>query len=29
VPFCVVSGALLWAGLWVRDRRVRALLPVR
>lgn len=26
--FAVYIGALLWAGLWLRDRRVRALLPM-
>ena len=29
VLFPTYIGALLWAGLWLRDRRVRALLPVR
>jgi hypothetical protein len=27
--FPVVFGALLWGGLWLRDRRVRDLLPLR
>jgi hypothetical protein len=27
--FPVLFGALLWAGLWLRDRRVRALLPLQ
>jgi DoxX-like family len=27
--FPVVCGALLWGGLWLRDRRVRDLLPLR
>jgi hypothetical protein len=26
--FPVYVAALLWGGLWLRDRRVRALLPV-
>lgn len=25
----VIIGVVLWAGLWLRDRRIRALLPVR
>lgn len=33
VPFNIVFplliGALLWGGLWLRDRRVQALLPLR
>jgi hypothetical protein len=24
-----VLGALLWGGLWLRDRRLRELLPLR
>jgi hypothetical protein len=27
--FPVYVAAFLWAGLWLRDRRVRSLLPVR
>ena len=27
--FPVLFGALLWGGLWLRDRRLRALLPLR
>lgn len=27
ILFPVIFGALLWAGLWLRDRRVRNLLP--
>ena len=27
--FPVVFGALIWGGLWLRDRRLRALLPLR
>ena len=27
--FPVVFGALLWGGLWLRDRRVQDLLPLR
>ena len=27
--FPVIFGALLWGGLWLRDGRVRDLLPVR
>jgi hypothetical protein len=26
--FPVYVAGLLWAGLWLRDRRVRALLPI-
>jgi hypothetical protein len=26
VAFAVIFGAILWAGLWLRDSRVRALL---
>jgi hypothetical protein len=29
VVFVVVVGALVWGGLWLRDRRVQNLLPVR
>jgi hypothetical protein len=29
VLFPTYLAALLWAGLWLRDRRVRALLPAR
>ena len=29
VVFAVTIGALLWGGLWLRDRRVRELLPLR
>jgi hypothetical protein len=27
--FPVVFGVLIWGGLWLRDRRLRALLPLR
>ena len=29
ILFPVFFGALLWGGLWLRDRRLRALLPLR
>ncbi len=29
ILFPVVIGVLLWGGLWLRDDRVRALLPLR
>ncbi len=29
IIFPVVFGALLWGGLWLRDRRLQALLPLR
>jgi len=29
VPFPVVFAALLWGGLWLRDSRLRALIPLR
>ena len=29
VPVPVVFGALLWGGLWLRDSRLRALIPLR
>jgi hypothetical protein len=29
VLFPVFFGALLWGGLWLRDRRVQSLLPLR
>jgi hypothetical protein len=29
ILFAVVVGILLWVGLWLRDRRVRELLPMR
>jgi hypothetical protein len=29
ITFPVFIGALLWGGLWLRDRRVRELLPLR
>ena len=29
IIFPVVVGALIWGGLWLRDRRVQELLPVR
>jgi hypothetical protein len=29
IIFSVVFGALLWGGLWLRDRRLRELLPLR
>jgi DoxX-like family len=29
IVFPVIFGALLWGGLWLRDRRVRKLLPLR
>ncbi len=29
VLFPIYIGAMLWAGLWLRDARVRALLPLR
>jgi len=29
VLFPVVFGILLWAGLWLRDRRLQELLPIR
>ena len=28
IVFPVIFGALVWAGLWLRDRRVRNLLPL-
>ena len=28
IVFPVIFGALLWAGIWLRDRRVRNLLPL-
>jgi hypothetical protein len=28
-PFPVVLGVMVWSGLWLRDARVRALLPIR
>jgi len=29
VAFPVILGALMWLGLWLRDPRLRALLPIR
>ena len=29
IVFPVIFGVLIWAGLWLRDSRVRALLPIR
>ena len=29
IIFPVILGALLWGGLWLRDRRLRELLPLR
>jgi hypothetical protein len=29
ITFPIIFGALLWGGLWFRDRRVRGLLPLR
>ncbi len=29
IVFPIVFGVLLWGGLWLRDLRVRALLPIR
>ena len=29
IVFPVLCGALLWGGLWLRDRRLRDLLPLR
>jgi hypothetical protein len=29
ILFPVILGALLWGGLWLRDRRLRELLPLR
>jgi hypothetical protein len=29
IAFPVVVGALVWGGLWLRDRRLQELLPVR
>jgi hypothetical protein len=29
IIFAVVMGALLWGALWLRDRRVQSLLPLR
>ena len=29
VVFAVMVGALLWGGLWLRDRQLRELLPLR
>jgi DoxX-like family len=29
ITFPVIVGALLWGGLWLRDRRLRELLPLR
>jgi hypothetical protein len=29
IVFPVVIGVLLWGGLWLRDRRLQALLPLR
>jgi hypothetical protein len=29
IIFPVLIGALLWGGLWLRDRRLQALIPVR
>ena len=29
ILFPVVFGMLLWGGLWLRDRRLRALIPLR
>ena len=29
IAFPVIFGALLWGGLWLRDLRVRALIPIR
>jgi hypothetical protein len=29
VLFPVVFGALLWGGLWLRDERLRALIPLQ
>ena len=29
VVFPVILGALLWGGLWLRDNRLRAMLPLR
>ncbi len=29
IVFPVIFGVLLWGGLWLRDQRVRALIPIR
>ncbi len=29
VSFPIIFGALLWGGLWLRDARLRALIPLR
>jgi hypothetical protein len=29
IIFPVLIGALLWGGLWLRDRRLQALIPLR
>jgi hypothetical protein len=29
VSFPIIVGALLWGGLWLRDTRMRALIPLR
>jgi DoxX-like protein len=29
IAFPVIVGTLIWGGLWLRDRRLQALLPVR
>jgi hypothetical protein len=29
IIFPVIFGGLLWGGLWLRDRRLRALIPLR
>jgi DoxX-like protein len=29
VSFPIIMGVLLWGGLWLRDERLRALIPIR
>jgi hypothetical protein len=29
ILFAIIMGALLWGGLWLRDQRLRALVPLR
>jgi hypothetical protein len=29
VTFPIIMGVLVWGGLWLRDNRVRALVPLR
>jgi hypothetical protein len=29
IVFPIVFGALMWGGLWLRDQRLRVLLPLR